>query len=157
MTTKTAATLDSERHPLHDLRLPGPTLVLVDDTDSLALDALRGIEDVTGLNAEVTGASSLSGPSRGWGSVLVVAADRARLRRLASGVPQLGQCRAVACWLTETPVPWVLVPRPEWPVMTHLTARTAGTGGPAAPPPAPPRRGGGGGPPPTTGPHRSRR
>ena len=29
------------QHPLHDLRLPGPTLVLVDDSDSLALDALQ--------------------------------------------------------------------------------------------------------------------
>ena len=28
-------------HALHDLRMPGPTLVLVDDSDSLALDALR--------------------------------------------------------------------------------------------------------------------
>ena len=40
-------------HPLHDLRLPGPTLVLVDDSDGLALDALRGIEDVPGIEPTV--------------------------------------------------------------------------------------------------------
>ncbi len=61
-------------HPLHDLRLPGPTLVLVDDSDSLALDALRGIEDVPGVEPTVVPLSTLHGPRKGWGSVLVVAA-----------------------------------------------------------------------------------
>lgn len=116
-------------HPLHDLRLPGPTLVLVEDSDSLALDALHGIEDVAGLDPHVVTVSSLTGPSRGWASVLVVAADRARLRRMASAVPLLGQCKAIACWLTDSPVPWVLVPRPEWPPLVHLAARTAGPRG----------------------------
>lgn len=113
-------------HPLHDLRLPGPTLVLVDDSDSLALDALHGIEDVPGLEPTIVPLSALDSPRKGWGSVLVVAADRARLRRMASAVPLLGQCKAVACWLTDTPVPWVLVPRPEWPRLVHLAAREAG-------------------------------
>ena len=63
-------------HPLDDLRLPGPTLVLVDDSDSLALDALHGIEDVPGIEPQVVTLSALSGPLKGWGSVLVVAADR---------------------------------------------------------------------------------
>ena len=112
-------------HPLHDLRLPGPTLVLVDDSDSLALDALHGIEDVRGLEPTIVAVSELDGPRKGWGSVLVVAADRSRLRRMASAVPALGQCKAVGCWLTDTPVPWVLVPRPEWPPLTHLVAREA--------------------------------
>ena len=80
-------------HPLHDLRMPGPTLVLVDDSDGLALDALRGIEDVPGLEPEVVTVSSLDGPLKGWGSVLVVAADRARLRRMASRA-----CASCAYW-----------------------------------------------------------
>ena len=116
-------------HPLHDLRLPGPTLVLVDDSDALALDALHGIEDVPGLEPTVVPLSTLTGPRKGWGSVLVVAADRARLRRMASAVPLLGQCKAVACWLTDAPTPWVLVPRPEWPALVHLAAREAGDRG----------------------------
>ena len=116
-------------HPLHDLRMPGPTLVLVDDSDGLALDALHGIEDVPGLEPTIVPLSSLDGPRKGWGSVLVVAADRARLRRMASAVPLLGQCKAVACWLTDTPTPWVLVPRPEWPPLAHLAARPAGDRG----------------------------
>ncbi|MCF6378603.1 glycosyltransferase [Nocardioides KLBMP 9356] len=117
------------QHPLHDLRMPGPTLVLVDDSDGLALDALRGIEDVPGLEPTVVPLSALDGPRKGWGSVLVVAADRARLRRMASAVPLLGQCKAIACWLTDTPTPWVLVPRPEWPPLAHLAARPAGERG----------------------------
>ncbi len=112
-------------HPLDDLRMPGPTLVLVDDSDGLALDALHGIEDAPGLEPTIVPLSSLDGPRKGWGSVLVVAADRARLRRMASAVPLLGQCKAVACWLTDTPTPWVLVPRPEWPPLAHLVARPA--------------------------------
>ncbi|NYE36457.1 hypothetical protein F4692_001590 [Nocardioides cavernae] len=117
-------------HPLHDLRLPGPTLVLVDDSDGLALDALHGIEDVPGIvRPQVVMLSSLDGPLKGWGSVLVVAADRSRLRRMASAVPLLGQCKAVACWLTDAPTPWVLVPRPEWPRLVHLAAREAGDRG----------------------------
>lgn len=116
-------------HPLHDLRMPGPTLVLVDDSDSLGLDALQGIEDVPGINPRVVTLSGIDGPLKGWGSVLVVAADRARLRRMASAVPQLGQVKVVACWLTDAPTPWVLVPRPEWPKLVHLAAREAGDRG----------------------------
>ena len=117
------------QHALQDLRLPGPTLVLVDDSDSLALDALRGIEDLDGIEPTIVTLSSLDGPLKGWGSVLVVAADRARLRRMASAVPLLGQCKAVACWLTDAPTPWVLMPRPEWPRLVHLAAREAGDRG----------------------------
>jgi hypothetical protein len=117
------------QHPLDDVRLPGPTLVLVDDSDSLALDALQGIEDVPGIEPQVVTLSSLSGPLKGWGSVLVVAADRSRLRRMASAVPPLGQAKVIACWLTDAPTPWVLVPRPEWPRLTHLAAREAGDRG----------------------------
>ncbi len=116
-------------HPLDDVRLPGPTLVLVDDSDSLVLDALQGIEDVPGIEPQVVTLSGLTAPLKGWGSVLVVAADRSRLRRMASAVPQLGQCKVVACWLTDTPSPWVLVPRPEWPRLVHLAAREAGDRG----------------------------
>ena len=116
-------------HPLDDVRLPGPTLVLVDDSDGLALDALQGIEDVPGIEPQVVTLSALTGPLKGWGSVLVVAADRSRLRRMASAVPLLGQCRVVACWLTDAPTPWVLVPRPEWPRLVHLAAREAGDRG----------------------------
>lgn len=116
----------SHPHALRDLRMPGPTLVLVDDSDSLALEALQGIEDVPGVQKpQVVPLSSLHGPLKGWGSVLVVAADRARLRRMASAVPLLGQCKVVACWLTDAPTPWVLVPRPEWPRLVHLAAREA--------------------------------
>jgi hypothetical protein len=109
--------------------MPGPTLVLVDDSDGLALDALHGIEDVAGIKPHVVPVSSLDGPLKGWGSVLVVAADRARLRRMASAVPLLGQAKVVACWLTDAPTPWVLVPRPEWPRLVHLAAREAGDRG----------------------------
>jgi len=117
---------DSRPHALHDLRMPGPTLVLVDDSDGLALDALQGIEDVAGIQKpQVVPLSALDGPLKGWGSVLVVAADRSRLRRMASAVPLLGQCKVVACWLTDSPTPWVLVPRPEWPRLVHLAAREA--------------------------------
>lgn len=106
--------------------MPGPTLVLVDDSDGLALDALQGIEDVAGIQKpQVVPLSALDGPLKGWGSVLVVAADRSRLRRMASAVPLLGQCKVVACWLTDAPTPWVLVPRPEWPRLVHLAAREA--------------------------------
>lgn len=117
------------QHPLHDVRMPGPTLVLVDDSDSLALDALQGIEDVPGIEPQVVTLSALGSPLKGWGSVLVVAADRSRLRRMASAVPLLGQCKVVACWLTDAPTPWVLVPRPEWPRLVHLAAREAGDRG----------------------------
>ena len=117
------------QHPLHDVRMPGPTLVLVDDSDSLALDALQGIEDVPGIEPQVVTLSALGSPLKGWGSVLVVAADRSRLRRMASAVPLLGQCKVVACWLTDAPIPWVLVPRPEWPRLVHLAAREAGDRG----------------------------
>ena len=117
------------QHPLDDVRLPGPTLVLVDDSDSLALDALQGIEDVPGIEPQIVTLSALTGPLKGWGSVLVVAADRSRLRRMASAVPMLGQCKVVACWLTDAPIPWVLVPRPEWPRLVHLAAREAGDRG----------------------------
>ncbi len=116
-------------HPLDDVRLPGPTLVLVDDSDSLALDALQGIEDVPGIEPQIVTLSGLTGPLKGWGSVLVVAADRSRLRRMASAVPLLGQCKVVACWLTDAPTPWVLVPRPEWPRLMHFAAREAGDRG----------------------------
>lgn len=116
-------------HPLDDLRLPGPTMVLVDDSDTIAPDAVRGLETVRGLDVEVVPVSALAGDRGGWRSVLVVAADRSRLRQLASVVPRLGRCRAVACWLTDTPVPWVLVPRPEWPVLSQLVARPAGDRG----------------------------
>jgi hypothetical protein len=116
-------------HPLDDVRLPGPTLVLVDDSDSLALDALQGIEDVPGIEPQVVTLSGLNGPLKGWGSVLVVAADRSRLRRMASAVPLLGQCKVVACWLTDAPTPWVAVPRPEWPRLVHFAAREAGDRG----------------------------
>ena len=54
-------------HPLHDLRLPGPTLVLVDDSDSLALDALHGIEDLPGIEPTVVPLSTLDGPPQGLG------------------------------------------------------------------------------------------
>lgn len=117
------------QHPLDDVRLPGPTLVLVDDADSLALDALQGIEDVPGIEPQIVTLSGLTGPLKGWGSVLVVAADRSRLRRMASAVPLLGQCKVVACWLTDAPTPWVLVPRPEWPRLVHFAAREAGDRG----------------------------
>ena len=116
-------------HPLDDLRLPGPTMVLVDDSDTIAPDAVRGLETVRGLDVEVVPVSALAGDRGGWRSVLVVAADRSRLRQLASVVPRLGRCRAVACWLTDTPVPWVLVPRPEWPALSQLVARPAGDRG----------------------------
>lgn len=76
-----------------------------------------------GLTPRLLGLSELRGPLKGWGSLLVVAGDRSRLRRIASAVPPLGLCRAIGCWLTDTPVPWVLVPRPEWPRLTHLVAR----------------------------------
>ncbi len=116
-------------HPLHDLRMPGPTLVLVDDADSLGLEALQGIEDVRGIEPQIVTLAGVSGPLKGWGSVLVVAADRSRLRRMASAVPALGQCKVVACWLTDAPTPWVLMPRPEWPQLVHLAAREAGERG----------------------------
>lgn len=116
-------------HPLADVRLPGPTLVLVDDSDSLALDALQGIEDVPGIEPSILTLSALKDPLKGWGSVLVVAADRSRLRRMASAVPLLGQCKVVACWLTDAPTPWVVVPRPEWPRLVHFAAREAGDRG----------------------------
>ena len=119
----------TEPHPLHDLRMPGPTLVLVDDSDSLGLEALQGIDDVPGISPQVVMLSQLHGPLKGWGSVLVVAADRARLRRMASAVPALGQVKVAACWLTDAPTPWVLVPRPEWPRLVHLAAREAGDRG----------------------------
>ncbi len=117
------------QHPLDDVRLPGPTLVLVDDSDSLVLDALQGIEDVPGIEPQIVTLSALTGPLKGWGSVLVVAADRSRLRRMASAVPPLGQCKVIACWLTDAPSPWVLVPRPEWPRLVHLATREAGDRG----------------------------
>ena len=52
----------TEPHPLHDLRMPGPTLVLVDDSDSLGLEALQGIEDVPGITPRVVMLSQLNGP-----------------------------------------------------------------------------------------------
>ncbi|HEX5916309.1 MAG TPA: hypothetical protein VFY76_00570, partial [Nocardioides sp.] len=52
----------SPQHPLDDLRMPGPTLVLVDDSDALALDALHGIEDVPGLEPTIVPLSALDGP-----------------------------------------------------------------------------------------------
>lgn len=119
----------SERHPLHDVRMPGPTLVLVDRLDEVAREAVRDLDSVRGIDAKVVELGDVNQPLKGWGSVLVVAADRSRLRRLASAVPLLGQCKVVACWLPETPVPWALVPRPEWPAPTQLVARHAGERG----------------------------
>jgi hypothetical protein len=115
-------------HPLHDVRLPGPTLVLVDQHDVVAVEAVRGIDSVAGIEPKVVQLRDANEPIRGWGSVLVVAADRSRLRQLASAVPMLGQVRAVGCWLPESPVPWAFAPRPEWPDPVHLASRTTDRG-----------------------------
>ena len=109
-------------HPLDGFQAPDPLLVLVDDTDP----------DAAGLApaGDVVLLSSLDGTpvKRGQKSVLLVTADRASLRRLASALPRLGQARVVACWLYAAAAPLVVAPRPEWPALTSAMAREADRG-----------------------------
>ena len=109
-------------HPLDGFQAPEPLLVLVDDTDP----------DAAGLApaGDVVLLSSLDGTpvKRGQKSVLLVTADRASLRRLASALPRLGQARVVACWLYDAAAPLVVAPRPEWPALTSAMAREADRG-----------------------------
>ncbi|CAA9380253.1 hypothetical protein [uncultured Nocardioides sp.] len=65
---------------------------------------------------------------RGWRSVLLVASDRAALRRAASAIPRLGQCRTIGVWLTEGTGPLVLHPRGEWAPLSSLNARPLDVG-----------------------------
>ena len=106
-------------HPLDGFTSPPPLLVIGDDDSSADL-APDGATFLT-----LVGTTDIG---RGWKSVLWMTADRSSLRRLASAVPRLGQVRVVAVWLTDSTVPLVVRPRPEWPAITSAVAREAGRG-----------------------------
>ena len=106
-------------HPLDGFTSPPPLLVIADDESSAGLAP-------DGATFSTLAAATDIG--RGWKSVLWMTADRSSLRRLASAVPRLGQVRVVAVWLTESAVPLVVHPRPEWPAITSLVARATDRG-----------------------------
>lgn len=106
-------------HPLDGFTSPEPLLVIGDDDSSAAL------APVGATFTTIAGATDIG---RGWKSVLWVTADRASLRQRASALPRLGQVRVVALWLSHGAVPLVVHPRPEWPALTSLMAREAGSG-----------------------------
>jgi hypothetical protein len=106
-------------HPLDGFTSPPPLLVIGDDESSADLAP----DGATFLTLAAT-----TDIGRGWKSILWMTADRSSLRRLASAVPRLGQVRVVAVWLTDSTVPLVVRPRPEWPAITSAMAREAGHG-----------------------------
>ncbi|PVG84230.1 hypothetical protein DDE18_00910 [Nocardioides gansuensis] len=105
-------------HPLHGFTAPEPILVLADA--GAPPPPFGEVVEVASLNG--------SPVKRGQKSVLLVTADRASLRRLASALPRLGQVRVVACWLHAATSPLVVAPRPEWPALTSAMAREADQG-----------------------------
>ncbi|WP_426245459.1 hypothetical protein [Nocardioides sp. LHG3406-4] len=108
-------------HPLDGFlaNAPAPFLVLVDDASPEAADLLPASYD-----GEAMAVSRLTEKVRiGQRSVLLVTADRASLRRVASALPRLGQVRVVGVWTWASTAPLVLRPRGEWPTMTSLNAR----------------------------------
>ena len=106
-------------HPLDGFTPPSPLLAIGDDESSAEL---------TPDGATFTTLAGATDIGRGWKSVLWMSADRSSLRRSASAVPRLGQVRVVAVWLTDSGVPLVVRPRPEWPTITSLVARETGRG-----------------------------
>ena len=106
-------------HPLDGFTSPAPLLAIGDD---------ESWSDLTPVGATFTTLAAATDIGRGWKSVLWMTADRSSLRRLASAVPRLGQVRVAAVWLTESRVPLVVRPRPEWPTITSLMARETARG-----------------------------
>jgi hypothetical protein len=106
-------------HPLDGFTSPEPLLVIGDD---------RSAADLAPAGATFTTLAGATDIGRGWKSVLWISEDRASLRQRASSLQRVGQVRVVAVWLTETTVPLVVHPRPEWPAITSLMAREAGRG-----------------------------
>ncbi|WP_185995421.1 glycosyltransferase [Nocardioides campestrisoli] len=108
-------------HPLDSFFANSPAPVLVVAGDDPVVAALPiGFQGSLLALSQVDPGEPVK---RGWKTVLLVASDRAALRRAASMVPRLGQCRTVGVWLTEGTAPLVLTPRGEWPLMTSLHAR----------------------------------
>lgn len=106
-------------HPLDGFTSPEPLLVIGDD---------QSAADLAPVGATFTTLAGATDIGRGWKSVLWISTDRASLRRRASALQRVGQVRVVAVWLTESTVPLVVHPRPEWPAITSLMAREAGRG-----------------------------
>ncbi|WP_110181002.1 glycosyltransferase [Nocardioides solisilvae] len=98
---------------------PAPVLVVAGD-DPVVAALPTGFEGSLLALSQVEPGKPVK---RGWKTVLLVVSDRAALRRAASLVPRLGQCRTVGVWLTEACAPLLLHPRGEWPLMTSLHAR----------------------------------
>ncbi len=106
-------------HPLDGFTSPAPLLVIGDD---------EATAELAPPGATYTTLTPTTDTGRGWKSVLWMTADRSSLRRLASALPRVGQVRVVALWLTDSTVPLVVRPRPEWPSLTSLVARETDRG-----------------------------
>lgn len=105
--------------PFDGFTSPEPLLVVGDDESTA---------DLAPGGATFTTLAGATDIGRGWKSVLWMTTDRASLRQRASALPRLGQVRVVALWLSDGVVPLVVHPRPEWPAITSLMAREAGSG-----------------------------
>jgi hypothetical protein len=99
-------------------------LVLVDHTIPEFADSLD-LPDNVELAPLGPGTPHLDSTYR----VIVLAVpDRAALRRVASLLPRVGNARTIACYVQAAREPVMLVPRPEWPPLRSLAAKTSRDG-----------------------------
>lgn len=108
-------------HPLDSFFANAPAPVLLVAADDPVVAALP-----TGFTGSMLALSQVTPgtPAKGgWKSVLLVASDRASLRRAGSMLPRMGQCRTIGVWLTEGLDQVGLQPRPDWPALTSVHAR----------------------------------
>ncbi|MFC6154558.1 glycosyltransferase family 2 protein [Nocardioides yefusunii] len=115
----------------------GPTLVIVADAGSrseLPIDVqqipsgeTRGLVTLVEVDDQATHPVHID---RAWESVVLVAADRAGLRRVVGAIPRFGLMRQIAVLLTSAERPLGIHPRGEWPRMAELESRRFRPDGP---------------------------
>ena len=71
-------------------------------------------------------------PAGGYDAVVLVTTDRTGLRRAAARLPPLEGVAAVACLLTDDPVPPSVPGRPDWPPLASVDAVRLADGGSAS-------------------------